>query len=177
MTRYTVIFTDRPNSKARYRAALKMMGAQEVRIVESEAQAPTVKPRKDNTPTSPEAKAVADLFNRLHDLPWTDAEITLFKTARKTGALSLENMKLITVYYRTERAKNREGHHRRDLPTFLRNASGELDRAKAVKPTNGHALEWSDSRPKIVALPDPAEAERLARVAREGLEQFRKGMA
>ncbi len=50
-------------------------------------------------------------------------------------------MKLITEYYRRERAKGREGVHRRDLETFLRHAPGELDRAQ-IKTNGSRALEW-----------------------------------
>lgn len=171
---YRLTFTDRPGSKARYRQALKLMGAENVRIEEREEQATDPRPAKDNCPTSEDAKAVATLFHRPHDRPWSDQEIALFKTARKTGAFSPENMKLITKYYERERGKGDQGVHRRDLTTFLRSASGELDRAKAVRGTGSRALEWTDSTPKIVALPDPAEAERLRAEAKAGLEKFRR---
>lgn len=174
--RYSLTFTDRPGAKARYRQALKLMGAENVRIEEREEQASDPKPAKDNCPTSEDAKAVATLFHRPHDRPWSDAEITLFRTARKTGAFTTENMKLITKYYERERGKNDDGVHRRDLKTFLSNAGGELDRAKAVKGTGSRALEWSDSTPKIIALPDPAEAERLRAQAKAGLAAFREGV-
>ncbi len=172
MTRYQITFTDRPDSKARYRAALKMMGAQDVRITESEAEATAPKPKKDNLPTSPEALAVAILFSRPASRPWSDDEIALFRKATKTGAFSPENMKLITKYYETERKKGDEGRHRRDLSTFLRNASGELDRAKASKPVN-RSLEWLDSSTKIVPMTSPEEEEKIREAVREQAAAFR----
>ncbi len=174
-TRYTIVCHDKPGSKPRYRHALRLLGAEGVKISELQVEASAPKPKPDNLPTSPEAKAVASLFGRPLDKPWSDAEIALF---RKTKVLLTEtNMKLLTTYYTEERKRGREGIQRRDLTTFLRNLTGEIDRASAVKPRNGHALEWTDSTPKLTVLPDPVETARLAAQAREGLAKFREGLA
>lgn len=173
MTRYTVSFSDQPSSKARYRTALKLMGATDIRMSEAEVDATAPKPKRDNLPTSEEARAVASLYGRSYETPWTDNEVALFKTARKTGALSMENMKLISVYYTAERKKGRDGIYRRDLVTFLNNASTELDRAREAKPRNGHALEWSPA-PVIVALPNPDETERIRLAALAHAAEFKR---
>lgn len=174
MQKYTVTFTCQSGAKARIRTVVKLMGGEDIRIIETEIVATDTKPPKDNTPTSEDARAVSTLFGRSHTQPWSDAEIALFKTARKTGAFTTENMKLISDYYKRERAKGEDGRHRRDLPTFLRNAGGEMDRAKAVKGAGSRALEWTDSTANIVALPDPVEADRIRAEAKAGLEKFRK---
>lgn len=170
--KYTITFLDRPDSKGRYRAALKMMGAESVRIEEKEAEPAEPKPKKDNVPTTDEAKAIADLFSRKHAAEWDDREIAAFKKARKL--LTMDNIKLLTVYYASERRKGDEGIHRRDLGTFLAHVAGEIDRARAAKPANGHSLEWLDSR-KVVAMPvPPEEAARIAAAAKVAAEAFRR---
>lgn len=175
--RYSITLTDRAGSKARYRTAMKLLGAEHVTISEKPVEASTPKPKKDNVPTSPEALAVAALFHRKPEQEWSDTEIALFRKATKTGCFTPENMKLITDYYQRERAKgNGEngGIHRRDLATFLRNASGELDRAKAVPTKPSRRLEWAEPA-KIVPMPDAAEQERLMAEAKAGLAAFREG--
>ncbi len=113
------------------------------------------------------------LFSRRESTEWSEGEEKSFRKLE----LSDDDLAAIERYYKSERAKGEKGIHRRDLSTFLRNATGELDRAKASRPKNGKALEWPDSRPKIVALPDPAEDERLRAEAKRHAEQFRKGLA
>lgn len=174
MTRYTVTFTDRPGSKTRYRHALKLLGAEGVRITEAAAEPAAPRQRPDNLPTSPEAVAVAKLYRRGLETPWSDKEIALFRAARKTGILTEPNMQLITKYYETERKKGTEGIHRRDLATFLRNVTGEVDRAREGKPANGHALEWLPA--KVVQMPQTdEERERIRLQGLATAAAFREG--
>lgn len=88
---------------------------------------------ESKSPKSAEAIAVATLFNRPSEKEWGEKEITKFKSLVRRGVLTLENMAVIERYYASERSKNGEGHHRRDLSTFLNNFDGELDRATAFK--------------------------------------------
>lgn len=169
--RYSITFTDRPGAKARYRQALKMMGAENVTITEKEQEITEPKPRKDNTPTNDLSKSVASLYGRSHETEWTDLEIAAFRTAAKTKTLTLENMKLVTEFYAKERKKEK-CYCRTSLLVFCRNWTSELDKAKAAKPVASKALEWIDSN-KIVALPDPAEVERARLAAKESAAAFR----
>lgn len=94
--------------------------------------------KKDVLPTTPEAIAVANLFNRRLTTPWGPKEIKAYRGAVKRGVLTVEAIETIAAYYSAERAKGEEGRHRRDLQTFLNNIDGELDRAKARYGTNGN---------------------------------------
>ncbi len=78
-------------------------------------------------PTTPVAKRVASLFNRRLTTAWAEAEVRAFKKAK----ITMEDMDLIEPYYAAQRSLGDEGHHRRDLKTFLNNFPGEMDRARA----------------------------------------------
>lgn len=84
---------------------------------------------KSKKPSSPEAKALAALFNRSEDRIWSDGEIRVYRKMKPT----LDDIALITTYYAFERKKGGDGIHRKDLKTFLNNYPGELDRANAWK--------------------------------------------
>lgn len=174
---YTAHFTCAANAKARIRTVLKLMGAESIRITEAQEQPGQAKPKPDNVPTSPEALAVAALFGRAAATQWADEEIRAFKAAVKTGLLTLETMKLVTEHYRTER--KRDGNFcRTSLLTFCRHFGTELDKARAQRPTGSRALQWTDSRPKIIAMPLGAdEEERIRAQAREQARAFREGCA
>lgn len=88
-------------------------------------------PEKDAKPKTPEALAVAELFNRRPETEWDDKEIKAFKALVKRKVMTLAAMGAISDYYAAERPKAGEGRHRRDLKTFLNNFDGELDRAHA----------------------------------------------
>lgn len=79
-------------------------------------------------PTSPEAKKLAALFSRKLTTEWSDGEIRSFRRLKKV--IDLQDLELMGRYYEIERAKGKEGIHRRDLATFLNNYQGELDRAR-----------------------------------------------
>jgi len=171
MTRYQITLETHDAAKARIRTALKLLGAETVRIVEI-APAVDAKPVKpDNLPTSPEAKACAALYGRPETSPWADKEIAAFRKAGKTQLLTIENMTIIEKHYRAER--KREGHYcRRDLMTFLANYTTELDRAKAARPSGGKALEWQPSN--VVPMPDPEETERIRTATLAQIAERRK---
>lgn len=171
--KYTATFTDKPGAKARYRQALKLMGAEGLSIAEAEVEATEPKPKKDNTPTKPVPLAIAALFNRSPETEWTDAEMTAFGNAHRTKTLTLENMKLVAEHYERERRKP-ENFCRTNLLRFLRYWTSELDKARAAKPKASRALEWPDSN-KVVPMPtDPAEAARIAEQARVAAAEFRR---
>lgn len=171
-SRYTITVTDRQGSKARYRTALKLLGAENIRIEETEAT-DQQKPKKDNIPTSPEAKAVATLFKRKHDTEWADEEITAFKKAVKANLMTIENITLVANHYRKN--SGIEGSYlRTSLLTFCRHFGTELDKARAVKPVNCR-LEWPKDD-KVVPMPSQEEQDRIAAKAREEAEKFRKEM-
>jgi hypothetical protein len=174
MTSYSISFTDQPGAKARYRTALKLMGAANIRITEAEITSVThSKPVKDNLPTSPEAKAVSDLFKRRHDTEWADREITAFRKLRKQGVMTMDNLAIITAYYTRERRK--EQHYcRKDLMTFLNNFQGELDRAKAARPEASKANQWLDSTPKIIPMTTPEQDEKIRQQAKLAAEEFKR---
>lgn len=163
MPRYRITAEFSDDAKARLRMGLKMMGATAVRIeeVKGEEAARPVKP--DNKPTCPIAIAVAALFGRKPDQVWSDTEISIFKAARNRKVITLQSIEIMTVYYKAERKKGPEGLHRRDLLTWLRHVDGENDRALAfsqrAKPSSRG--EWLPSSPKIVALPELTEEERI----------------
>lgn len=96
-------------------------------------------PEKDVKPKTPEALAVAALFNRRPETDWDAKEIKAFKSLVKRGVMNLDAMDAMAEYYASERAKGGEGRHRRDLKTFLNNFDGELDRAESFAAGgNGH---------------------------------------
>jgi hypothetical protein len=86
--------------------------------------------RKVRTPESDEGKRIANLFNRRLTTAWSEKEISAFKKAQP---ILPEDLDVIESYYAGQRRKGDQGHHRRDLPTFLNNYRGELDRATAWK--------------------------------------------
>lgn len=158
-----------------------MMGAMDVRILEAEEQQKPVdapKPPKDNTPTSPMSKAVADLFGRKHEAAWSDEEVTAYKqTAQLKTIFTLENMNIITAFYTSERKKE-EHHCRTSVLTFLRHFGTELDKSVVGKArTPNRKNEWPDSRPKLIVMPDPAEQERIRAAALEQAKEFRKSQS
>jgi hypothetical protein len=81
----------------------------------------------DNTPTSPQAIRIAELFRRRPTTPWSAKEIRSYKAI---GVIDPEDLELVCRYTEAERAKGDQGIHRRDLATFLNNFHGELDRAR-----------------------------------------------
>lgn len=85
----------------------------------------------DVRPKSEEAKAVAALFGRRIETPWSEKEIKAFKGVVRRGVITVEAISKISAYYAAERKKGGSGNHRRDLKTFLNNFDGELDRANA----------------------------------------------
>jgi hypothetical protein len=171
MTRYTIHATGQPGAKGRIRTALKLMGFDGVRIDEAEASATVAKPKPDNLPTSPLAKAVAKLFHRDAEKPWADAEIAAFRAAGRSG-MDLASMAEVATFYERERKKP-DHYCRTSILTFLRHFGGELDKARADKPKAGKALEWAQPQ-NVVPMTDPAEAERIAAAAREAAKQFRE---
>jgi hypothetical protein len=169
--RYTIHATGQPGAKGRIRTALKLMGFDGVRIDETEADVTIARPRPDNLPTSPLAKAVAKLFHRDETKPWADAEIAAFRAAAKCG-MDLAGMAEVATFYERERKKP-DHYCRTSILTFLRHFGGELDKARADKPKAGKALEWAQPQ-NVVPMTDPAEAERIAAAAREAAKQFRE---
>lgn len=89
----------------------------------------------DNKPTSPEALRVAAIVGRRPTTAWTATEISKYRQLLKAGQLTDEHLALLESYYTAEKAKGKDGYHRRDLTTFLNNFAGELDRANAPKTT------------------------------------------
>lgn len=93
-------------------------------------QVPVQAQRKENPPKTPEALKIAELFKRKATTEWSPKEIAAFKTAKPHN----DELEVVARYYEAERAKGPEGHHRRDMATFLNNYRGEVDRASAWKP-------------------------------------------
>jgi len=174
MTRYSITAEFHDNAKARLRTSLKLLGALSVRIVELEEAQAKEPVRPDNLPSTPEAKAIADIYNRKHTQPWQDDEIAAFRKLRTTGILTLENIAMVADYYKIERKKP-EHFCRTSVLRLIRYFPGELDKARADKPKAGKALEWAQPE-NVVPMTDPAEAERIATAAREAAARFREGM-
>jgi hypothetical protein len=147
------------------------MGFDGVRIEETEADVTIARPRPDNLPTSPLAKAVARLFHRDAEKPWADKEIAAFRKASKVG-MDAAAFAEVEKFYR-EQHKLEKHYCRTSILTFLRHFGGELDKARADKPKAGRALEWAQPE-NVVPMTDPAEAERIAAAAREAAKQFRE---
>lgn len=172
-SRYTIHATGQPGAKGRIRTALKLMGFESVRIEEAVVNdsLTTEKPKPDNLPTSPLAKAVAKLFHRDESKPWADAEIAAFRAAAKCG-MDLASMAEVATFYERERKKP-DHYCRKSILTFLRGFPGELDKARADKPKAGKALEWAQPV-NVVPMTAPEDAERIAAAAREAAKQFRE---
>lgn len=81
---------------------------------------------KDNLPTTPKSKKIADLFHRRHSTPWSDKEISAF---RKVMNLPDEDFELVCEFYE----KSGSEYLRKELQTFLNNFLGEVDKARAWK--------------------------------------------
>jgi len=170
--RYTINATGQPSAKARIRTALRLMGFDSIRIDETAVESTAPKPKPDNLPTSALAKAIANLFHRELEKPWSDAEIHAFRAAGRAG-MDLAGMAEVASFYERERKKP-DHYCRTSILTFLRHFGGELDKARADKPKGGKALEWTPAN--VVPMTDPEEAERIASAARQAAREFREGM-
>ena len=173
MTRYTIHATGQPGAKGRIRTALKLMGFDGVRIDESATDATVARPKPDNLPTSPLALAVAKLFKREADKPWTDEEIAAFRKAGNVG-MCPGTFDEVEKFYREQR-KLEKHYCRTSILTFLRHFTEELDKARAQKAKPGRALDWAQPE-NVVPMTAPEDAERIAAAAREAAARFREGM-
>lgn len=111
----------------------KKRNRQESTVHEKKGKEPSIATR--NAPSTPEALALASLFNRKPTTEWSAKEVVAFKTAKPTQ----DELSSISRYYERERAKGKDGHHRRDMSTFLNNYRGEVDRAVATELTKTEA--------------------------------------
>lgn len=170
--RYTITATGQPSAKARIRTALRLMGFDSIRIDETAVESTAPKPKLDNLPTSGLAKAIAILFHRDSEKPWSDIEIVAFRAATR-GGMDDGAVAEVASFYERERKKP-DHYCRTSILTFLRHFGGELDKARADKPKVGKALEWTPAN--VVPMTDPAEAERIASAARQAAREFREGM-
>ena len=170
--RYTITATGQPSAKARIRTALRLMGFDSIRIDETAVESTAPKPKPDNLPTSGLAKAIAILFHREPEKPWSDIEIVAFRAATR-GGMDEGSVAEVSGFYERERKKP-DHYCRTSILTFLRHFGGELDKARADKPRVGKALEWTPAN--VVPMTDPVEAERIAEAAREAARKFREGM-
>jgi hypothetical protein len=84
-------------------------------------------PKKIQPPQCEEAIRLGKLFCRRTATDWEEKEV---KVLKKLMPIQIEDLDLLERYYAAERAKGKDGHHRRDLSTLLNNFSGELDRAR-----------------------------------------------
>lgn len=121
-------------------------------------------------PTSEPAKRIATLFSRRLSTEWQPKEIKQFKKLAKAGYFSdLQDLSLIERYYAFERRKGDKGVHRRDLPTFINNWCGELDRAR----------EWEKTHPekrerKIIPMPLPESPQPQIETDFAALKRFKE---
>lgn len=106
---------------------------------------------RDLKPTTPEALRVASLFHRRASTEWSEKEISAYKKAKLTA----EDLEILEPYYASEQAKGEDGRQRRDLLTFLNNAPGEVDRARAWAAQSPKSNGIHAHRPK---LPPPPTA-------------------
>ncbi len=104
-------------------------------------------------PTTENAQRVAVLFRRKLSTPWSPKEVKAYKAA---GAITPEELTLLEEYYAAQRAMGNEGIHRRDLPTFLNNFRGEVDRAVEwkeqqtnPKPTHARSQRPTPQNPRV----------------------------
>jgi hypothetical protein len=148
------------------------MGFESIRIDETAVESTAPKPKPDNLPTSGLAKAIAILFHRDSEKPWSDIEIVAFRAATR-GGMDEGSIAEVASFYERERKKP-DHYCRTSILTFLRHFGGELDKARADKPKVGKALEWTPAN--VVPMTDPAQAERIASAARQAAREFRKGM-
>ena len=85
-------------------------------------------------PTSPEAKAIADIVHRRHDTAWSDVEIRYFK---RLHPINLDDLATLAAYYGAHWPPHRDKNVlRHDLKTLLNNWQGEVDRASVWKIQN-----------------------------------------
>jgi len=172
LKKYTIHTTGDAGRKAHLRTLLKLAGFATPRIDEAEGEATAPKPKPDNLPTSAIAKAIATLFHRDSEKPWSDIEIVAFRAATR-GGMDEGAVAEVSSFYDRERKKP-DHYCRTSILTFLRHFGGELDKARADKPKVGKALEWTPAN--VVPMTDPAEAERIASAARQAAREFREGM-
>lgn len=108
---------------------------------------PPAKP--DRLPTTEIPIRIAKLFRRRLTTPWSEKEFASFK---KAGPIESSDMDLIEKYYAAERKKGRGpqgGIHRSDLPTFLNNFRGELDRATAMFAKKSNSGDQEEFDPQM----------------------------
>jgi hypothetical protein len=89
---------------------------------------PPLTPPGGNSEGSEIVARLNALFNRKPSTLWGEKEM---KTLKALGKIDLKEFSKLERYYEAERAKGKNGIHRRDLPTLLNNFLGEMDRARS----------------------------------------------
>lgn len=116
---------------------------------EGEGESPERGKRKPNPllPTSPTALRLSALFNRRPSTAWDLDEVKKFKEIGEQ--VTDESLSQVEAFYRSERAKGAEGHHRRRLAQLLNHFQGEVDKAR----------EYCIRNPRKSQMPRPPEGE------------------
>lgn len=106
-------------------------------------------------PDSEFALRLHALYNRRPETLWTIEEVNLFLQIKPMYCA--EDMTALEQYYASERKKGEEaGRWRRELPTLLRNWTGECDRARQFVLSRQKKATRFDPKPSnIVELPQP----------------------
>lgn len=110
-------------------------------------------------PDSEFALRLHALYNRRPETLWTIEEVNLFLQIKPMYCA--EDMTALEQYYAAERKKGEGqngGRWRRDLPTLLRNWTGEIDRAREFVQAKQRRAKLYDAKPSnIVPMASPPE--------------------
>ena len=79
-------------------------------------------------PTTPQAIRIAQHFHRKSTTAWDPKEVKAFKAI---SPIDDDDLDLVLRYEESERAKGKDGWHKRDMVTLLNQFQRELDRARA----------------------------------------------
>lgn len=85
------------------------------------------KKRTARLPTTEASIKISEFYRRRATTQWQAKEMAAFKAIPKDA---LDELDLVLKYEASERARGKEGWHKRDLATFLNQYMTELDRAR-----------------------------------------------
>lgn len=131
-------------------------------------------------PTTEPARRIGTIFGRNPNALWPEVEIREYKKLVKNHCFeSLDDLCLVERYYKAERAKGKDGMHRRDVLRLLRYWQGEVDRAREWNARKIAPRGFTSQKKNGTNGEKPATDEdfkRVGEIARKELARFKEQM-